>query len=489
MPGGLVNALGSKREFLDLIRYLAAIAEGGPEAASRLRPPPELLAARPVPAYESQIDHAGLIRDHSDAGAFDRGKVIYSRLCVNCHGTPGKPGSLPISRKFDSEPLKNGGDPYAMYRTLTYGFERMEPQAGLVPRQKYDVIHYVREAYLKPLNPSQFVPIDETYLASLPAGSTRGPEPSSVEAWTAMNYGPFLSATYEVGMDGSNFAYKGVAVRVDPGPGGVSQGDAWMLYDHDTMRVAAGWSGQGFIDWRSIHFNGEHGIHPRIVGDVSLANPTGPGWADPTTGSFVDVRLKGRDGRSYGPLPRSWAKYRGLFRHGDHVVMSYDIGQTPVLETPGLASPEGTPVFTRTFRIGARAVPMTLQVARHESGSEALTRFDGGRAVALGTGKETGAREFAFDDATRVIVPEAGGIDLSGSDYTIVARISTEEGGTIFAETAPGETWVPDAKALFVRGGRLTFDIGWVGAVAGRTKVADGKPHVVGMTWNHETAP
>ena len=40
MPGGLVNALGSKREFLDLVRYLVAIAEGGPEAASKfaLRP-------------------------------------------------------------------------------------------------------------------------------------------------------------------------------------------------------------------------------------------------------------------------------------------------------------------------------------------------------------------------------------------------------------------------------------------------------------------
>ncbi|HEU5115429.1 MAG TPA: cytochrome c, partial [Isosphaeraceae bacterium] len=372
MPGSLVNALGSKREFLDLVRYLVAIAEGGPEAASNLRPPPEMLATRTVPAYESRIDHAGLIREHSDQKAFERGQVIFNRLCANCHGTPDKPGSLPISRKFESEPLKNGRDPYSIYRTLTYGFERMEPQAGLVPRQKYDVIHYLREAYLKPHNPSQFTPVDDAYLASLPSGTTQGPEPSAVEPWTAMDYGPFLMATYEVGDDASNFACKGIAVRVDPGPGGVSQGNAWMLYDHDTLRLAAAWSGSDFIDWRSIHFNGEHGIHPRIVGDIAVANPTGPGWANPQTGSFDDVRLSGRDGRRTGPLPHSWAKYRGLFRHGSHVVLAYDIGKTPVLESPSLSSSTGLPVFTRIFRLGARPRPLTLQVARHPNGSASL---------------------------------------------------------------------------------------------------------------------
>ena len=89
----------------------------------------------------------------------------------------------------------------------------------MVPSQKYDVIHYLREIYLKGDNPTQFVRIDRAYLDRLPKGTTRGPEPSSIEPWSAMDYGPALSATVEVGDDATNFAYKGVAIRLDVGPG------------------------------------------------------------------------------------------------------------------------------------------------------------------------------------------------------------------------------------------------------------------------------
>ena len=65
-----------------------------------------------------------------------------------------------------------------------------------------------------------------------------------------MDYGPSLSATLEVGDDGSNIAFKGIAIRLDAGQGGVSRGRAWVVYDHDTLRLAAAWTGQGFIDWK-----------------------------------------------------------------------------------------------------------------------------------------------------------------------------------------------------------------------------------------------
>jgi len=131
-----------------------------------------------------------------------------------------------------------------MYQTLTHGYGMMTPQTWTVPQQKYDVIHYIREAYLKPHNPSQFVKVDDRYLAGLPRGTQRGPKPSNIDPWVSMNYGPSLMATLEVGTRG-NFAYKGIAVRLDNGPGGVSRGRHWMLFDHDTLRVAAAWSGAG----------------------------------------------------------------------------------------------------------------------------------------------------------------------------------------------------------------------------------------------------
>ena len=143
-----------------------------------------------------------------------------------------------------------------------------------------------------------------------------------------MDYGPSLMATVEAGDDGSNIAYKGIAVRLDPGPGGVSRGRAWSLFEHDTLRLAASWTGEGFIDWEGINFNGKHQVHPRVVGLVRIANPSGPGWADPETGSFDDPRPKGRDGRPYGPLPRRWAHYRGLYHNGGRVILSYTVGTT-----------------------------------------------------------------------------------------------------------------------------------------------------------------
>ena len=79
------------------------------------------------------------------------------RVCANCHGTQDQPGSLPTAPRFASATLKNGSDPYSLYRTITDGFGQMAPQTWMVPRQKYDVIHYIRETFLKPHNPAQYV--------------------------------------------------------------------------------------------------------------------------------------------------------------------------------------------------------------------------------------------------------------------------------------------------------------------------------------------
>jgi putative heme-binding domain-containing protein len=370
MPAGLVNQLAGREQFLDLLRYLLEISEFGPQRVAQLRPPPGLFSSPPLPEYERHVDHAGLLAEANDAG-FKRGEAIYHRVCANCHGTAEHAGSLPNALKFASGSFKNGVDPLSIYRTLTFGFGLMAPQSWMVPREKYDVIHYLREAFLKPRNPSQYVTIDAAYLASLPKGDTRGPEPTTHQPWVATDYGNSLTNTYEVGSDGSNFAYKGIAVRLDPGPGGVSRGRDWMVFDHDTLRVAAVWSRQddrdpGFIDYNGIHFNGRHQVHPRIVGRLHLENRQ-VGWADPQSGLFEDVRLLGRDGNRYGPLPRTWGHFNGSYHNQGRVIFSYSVGQTSILEMPSIAGDvEETPlVFARSFYIGPRANDLTLQVAEH----------------------------------------------------------------------------------------------------------------------------
>lgn len=519
MPAGQMSQLASQQQFFDLIRYLIEIRDGGAARAKELQPSPSLLTFT-VPEYEQHIDHTGFISDWS-SDSLMRGEAIYRRVCMNCHGTKDQPGSLPTSLRFASGKFRNGSDPFTMYQTLTRGFGLMAAQTWMVPSQKYDVIQYIREAYLNPYNPSQFVGIDSEYLAKLPQGDTRGPEPSLIQPWNAMDYGPSLTHTYEISGAAHNIAYKGIAVRLDPGAGGVSRGRHWMLFDTDTLRMAAEWSApdppsaeQNFIDWRGIQFNGEHQIHPRVTGHVVASNLTGPGWANPETGLFVDnQRILGRDGRQYGPLPRKWGQFRGVYYHGQQVILSYSVDGTDVLESPSLISNDNTspPMFLRTFNIGSRTHDLTLQIAEQENAIVSSTaRATGEESDALASddkqlseaeanplmnsvvrfGAATAQQQSAiaskklnFDGQTFLEVEDGNAFDVTGKDFTITARIKTRAGGTIFAITKPESKWTPDGQTFFIRDGRLGFDIGWVGAVTSKRKVNDGKWHNVAATW------
>src|SRR5688500_11972358 len=147
-----------------------------------------------------------------------------------------------------------------------------------------------------------------------------------------MDFGPALFWTLQVAP--GNIAQKAIAIRLDDGPGGVSKGRAWMIYDHDTLRVAAATTGE-FVDWKGIAFDGSHGTHTSLTRQRHFVNPVGPGWASPN-GTWDDPRLVGRDGKRYGPLRRDWAHYEGLYLHGNKVVIVATINGTRVLESPGI---------------------------------------------------------------------------------------------------------------------------------------------------------
>jgi mono/diheme cytochrome c family protein len=316
------------------------------------------LKAEPAPA---DPPHADLIRKW-DQDSFVRGQRLYESICMTCHGTPEREGTLPTARPFWKEPFKNGSDPLSLYKTLSQGLGQMPAWTFLTPEQRYDAIHYIREAYVRTNNPAAYFKISEEYLTGLPQG---GPVEKTVEMiafekgppYKRMEFGPALFWTLQV--ETNNIAYKGIAVRVDEGPGGVSKGHAWILYDQDTMRVAAAWTGDEFIDWRGIAFDGSHGTHASIMGKKLFVNPPGPGWADPENGQWHDPRLRGRDDKPYGPLPREWAHYEGIYYHRNKVVIAYTIGGTRILEQPGYENG----VFVRTLNISALERELTMRVA------------------------------------------------------------------------------------------------------------------------------
>lgn len=293
-------------------------------------------------------DHSQIVAGWNDKSLAE-GKAIYQSLCVTCHGTKEQPGSLPTALRFSEGKFKNGADPYSMYLTLTHGYGQMVAQPQYTTAQKYSVIQYIRETFLRPYNPSQLAEIN---LTSLPRGLARGMKEeadTSKPPYQRMELGNFLMWTLQVAP--GNIAEKAIAVRLDDGPGGVTKGRAWMVYDHDTMSVATATTGD-FVDWKGIAFDGSHGTHTSLTGEKQFINPVGPGWASPAGTWDDDARVLGKDGKRYGPLPQDWVKFEGVYQHGNRVVIASRINSFAlVLESPGWIDYGVTPVFTRTVNV------------------------------------------------------------------------------------------------------------------------------------------
>jgi mono/diheme cytochrome c family protein len=367
-------------------------------------------------------DHAEIAAGWNDESLAE-GAQIYKTLCVVCHGTKEQPGSLPTALRFAEGPFKNGADPFSMYLTLTKGFGQMVPQPQYTTAQKYAVIQYIRETFLKPHNPTQYVKFDT---ASLPRGLARAEEEkadTSLPPYQRMELGNTLFWTLQV--DEGNIAQKGIAIRLDDGPGGVTKGRAWMIYDHDTMRVAAASTG-AFVDWKGIAFDGSHGTHTSLTGERHFVNPAEPGWASPE-GNWDDAaRIAGKDRKRYGPLPREWAKFEGLYENGGRAVLAWRIHHfARVLESPGWIDYGTTPVFTRTLNV---EVPLTSVVP-----PEPVMRVapDTVNVVLHGDGelkKENGfwTAKLPFGSKTRLFISKVDAPSLASLAKTVTAPLDLE---------------------------------------------------------------
>jgi hypothetical protein len=97
---------------------------------------------------------------------------------------------------------------------------------------------------------------------------------------------------------------------------------------------------------------------------------------------------------------------------------------------------------------------------------------------------EVGERALQFKGDGEAIWDDGGELEFLETPITVAAWIRTETDGTIFSQANAEGPWIPDGKTFFIRGGRLCYDVGWVGALCGETEVADGDWHHVAFTWN-----
>ncbi len=169
-----------------------------------------------------------------------------------------------------------------------------------------------------------------------------------------MNFGNFIGTAVRVGRDehGDNIAYRAQVIRLN------EDGSAGVVFDADTMRMAAGWT-QPAIKFEGLPFSGGHGAFPRITGGTTFTNKALPGWA--RDGDLADPR-EGPYSR-LGPLPREWAKYGGLYIHGEKTILKYTVGSSTILEHPHLNGEGESATIVRRFEIKNPGKPLTLVIA------------------------------------------------------------------------------------------------------------------------------
>jgi len=102
--------------------------------------------------------------------------------------------------------------------------------------------------------------------------------------------------------------------------------------------------------------------------------------------------------------------------------------------------------------------------------------------------KKFGDRAYSIDCILKDILSKLSEWDLSGGqDFKLQARIkTTSAGGTIVAKAFADGLWRSgggsgQGKMVFLRGGKVGMDIGWVGYFSCNKKVNDGQWHTVAL--------
>jgi hypothetical protein len=181
------------------------------------------------------------------------------------------------------------------------------------------------------------------------------PAKEAKETAEAADGGPFFSGTIRSKYPGGNIAMKGVVVTLGPDK------DAFVCYDTDLLRVSVGWTGAS-LKLGNYMKEIVHPQPPEVAGTPAFGSSPGPGWA--SQGNFADPRVNGQ-----GPLPATWAKYRGLYLHNRDVILTYTVGTARVLERPGVVKAAGQTVFIRTLQIDKPA-GQTLLVCDGVTGAQ-----------------------------------------------------------------------------------------------------------------------
>lgn len=375
-----------------------------------MRFPLLLLTATVIVSARADIDHVKTIQSFGP-GDVAAGKKIYTQHCVSCHGTDGNLTPNPLARRFARDELKFGADPYALWKTISYGNGMMfRYDSVLDDKERYQVVHYIREAFIRQ-NAAQYTTPTNEYFVELPKRAADDTKQFS------LNNAPIeLEPGMRDGRMGKDMVYgpaqsHSLVLRPEPKKpkdkskeddndyirptGSVERAlivalpaDAVVAYDTARFSVAGLWAGRFANTARTHHtsYKGQQGLTPGS--SPSYVNVGAPGWRL-AKGGFAPTAL------------------RGHYLHGDQVLLSYSVAERPVLELPGAVAGSGT--FLRSFEIGP------------------------GDAGVLGlVGSLPGAR-FSSEGAVAALV---------AADRTLHATVAGDTDGLAFTADADGNLWL-----------------------------------------------
>lgn len=199
------------------------------------------------------------------------------------------------------------------------------------------------------------------------------------ESRTDVLFSGTIKATYP----DRNMTMKGLVIKLG------ADERTFVCYDTDLMRMSVAWTGN-FLKFGNYQREISHPQPPEVAGAPVFGTKPGPGWAK--EGSLTDPRKDHQ-----GPLPRDWAKYRGLFRHGTSVILSYTVGDSEVLEMPAVEMIDGETVINRIFKVGKSSQGLSLVVAESNKADGSVAAHSAvlnegtNRIVATIAGGATGA--------------------------------------------------------------------------------------------------
>jgi hypothetical protein len=290
------------------------------------------------------IDHAKVIKSLNGT-TLKRGAKIYHNSCIACHGKDGT-ASLPQARSFNKDRLRFGNKPYDMWKTISNGAGMMAAQTWLSPAERYYVIQYIREEFMKKSNPRQYFKITDEYLATLPKSQRSIQEQLTVtkqealkgslkygQEWFMYNKSNYGYAIHSQLKDHTTAAF---TVYLDK--------DVLLSYDLLRMGTTAAWHGKLNVSdtkYNRYRGEGEPFIEGKEIEGLQLWQ-----W---TYNDQLDALKQSTGVRS--PLPSEFMDYHGYYKNGKDVILSYSILGRKILEHPRVISNNNKIILSHTLKI------------------------------------------------------------------------------------------------------------------------------------------